>query len=440
MSDFRDLLGRAAFATGWALERVETAFRSAEGALHRDVQDVESRLEPVLQTWATAHAEDIFAILRDVKPILVTKHGVIVTRYDDVEEVLSREQVFNVPYAAKFAQLTDGGGFLLGVDGTPSYTRDLSTLQKAARREDLGTMVVPIVTGAANQAVAGRTGRLDVVHDLAEPVLERFVTEYFGTPSPSPGKYVAWATVMSSYLFLQTGTDPQLEAAALKAGEGMRAALEGTIAARKRNRGDTVDVLQRLLVLQDAGLPGCDDVSLRNNLLGLVVAAIPTTVAAVALIVDELLKRPAALAGAQDAARANDDRLLTAYCFEALRLNPVGPGVFRVAAAEYTVARGTARETKVPKGATVFAALQSAMMDDRALQHPREFRTDRPAYDNLLFGYGLHTCFGRYINAVQIPLIVKAILVKRGLRRVPGAEGTLLKSNLFPSSLVVEFE
>ena len=80
------------------------------------------------------------------------------------------------------------------------------------------------------------------------------------------------------------------------------------------------------------------------------------------------------------------------------------------------------------------------LMDDRELERPREFRLNRKPYQNLLFGYGLHTCFGRYINAVQIPLIVKPLLARPALRRADGEAGVLQRVNSFPSSLGVEFE
>jgi len=55
------------------------------------------------------------------------------------------------------------------------------------------------------------------------------------------------------------------------------------------------------------------------------------------------------------------------------------------------------------------------------------------------FGYGLHTCFGQYINRVQIPGILKPLLKKKGLRRADGNAGQLQYSGPFPSSLEVAF-
>ena len=103
-----------------------------------------------------------------------------------------------------------------------------------------------------------------------------------------------------------------------------------------------------------------DDVTIRNNLLGLLTGAIPTTSKCCAQALDELLKRPDMLAAAQKAAMAGDDTLLTQYIFEALRFHPNNPGVFRVAAEDYVVGKGTAHATLIPTGTHVLAATQSA--------------------------------------------------------------------------------
>ena len=71
---------------------------------------------------------------------------------------------------------------------------------------------------------------------------------------------------------------------------------------RKANPNPKDDVLGRYLALQAAGMPGTDDLSIRNNLLGLIVGAIPTTSKCCAHALDQLFDRPEALQGAKDAA------------------------------------------------------------------------------------------------------------------------------------------
>ena len=94
------------------------------------------------------------------------------------------------------------------------------------------------------------------------------------------------------------------------------------------------------------------------------------------------------------------------------------------------------RATVIRKGTTVLPATQSAMFDERMVDNPNEFQIGRPAYLDMRFGYGLHTCFGQYVNRVQIPGILKPLLRKPGLRRT----GELQYEGPFPSSLPVRFD
>jgi Dyp-type peroxidase family len=406
-------------------------------ALQHLGDDLESFGEKA-KAWALhQNPEPVFAVLRRVKPVLVLESMVVITKCDDAQQVLSYPTLFTVPYAAKFAELCDGGGFMLGWDDTPEYTRDLSSMRLVIRREDLPTRIAPLVSRIAAERVAASAGRLDVVADLGSVVPTEFVRDYMMPLVGEDATLASQTAAISAYLFLPVG---DFRDAALGGAESMRGAMAATIAARKQARGQIDDVLERCLVLQDAGVGGLDDAGILNNLFGMVVGAIPTTSAAVARAIDELLRRPEELAAAQAAARDGDIELVTRYVFEALRFNPIGPGVFRIAQQDFIVAGGTSRETMIPAGRQVMVALQSASFDADRVPSPSTFSIHRPLPEYLHFGFGLHTCFGRYINAVQIPRIVAEVLKQPNLRRAAGAEGTLQVDGPFPTRLVVEFD
>jgi len=391
-----------------------------------------------LQAAAVRNPEPVFAILRKLKPILIVKNFAVVTRFEDVQEVLSRDDVFHVTYAEKMEVVTGGRNFFLGMQNSPEFERDVAHMRSAMRREDVASIIVPFVAETARQLVATSGGNLDVVA-LGRTVPARLIAKYFGCPPPSDPELADWATVVFQYLFTDLNNDPVVGAAAREASQKTRRWLDDTIATRKAHPNGDDDVLGRCLAMQKIGLPGLDDVGIRNNLLGLLVGAIPTTSKCCAQALDQLFDRPAALAGAQAAAAAGDDALLARYVFEALRFNPNDPGLFRIAAEDYTVARGHLRSATIPRGTTVIAATQSAMFDDSKVDRPNEFRIDRPPYVYMHFGYGLHTCFGQYINQIQIPGILKPLLASGDLRRAPGDAGKLQYSGLFPSSLKVAF-
>jgi cytochrome P450 len=88
----------------------------------------------------------------------------------------------------------------------------------------------------------------------------------------------------------------------------------------------------------------------------------------------------------------------------------------------------------------VMAVNLSAMFDPLQIASPNSFRIDRPWGDYILWGDGLHTCFGAHINRALIPTILKPLLAKPGLRRAAGAAGRIDQNGTpFPAHLVVEF-
>ncbi len=376
----------------------------------------------------------VFSILRCIKPNVVFKGNALITRYEDVTEVLERDWVFQVTYAEKMYKVTNGSNFFLGMENTEQYTRDVSNMRLTARREDISEIITPFVDKTSMDIIAASNGKMDVVQDLSRVVPTRLIGEYFGTPGWNETEFTDAATSMFQYLFYPD--DPEVEKKALDGAEKTRNYLDQAIAERKANRNQRDDVLERCLKLQDAGMPGMADQDIRNNFIGLLIGAIPTTSKCAAVTLNHLFNNPELLVEAQQAARVDDDQKMIQFVQESLRLNAFAAGIQRICAEDYVVAKGTLRSTKIPKGTIVLAATQSAMMDWRKIRKPKEFRLDRPAYSYMHFGYGLHTCFGQYINLAQIPAIVKAVLKQNGLRRV--SDMNVVEP--FPVNLEIEFD
>ncbi|MEI7868967.1 MAG: cytochrome P450 [Candidatus Methylumidiphilus sp.] len=400
--------------------------------------DTQNSFTEKLKAWAFDHTNLVLGILRWVKPVLVFQGNAVVTRFDHVQDVLSNDAAFLVTYEEKMEKITAGDNFFLGMQNTPRYTRDVSNMRLAARREDIAEKIAPFVDNCAEGIMASFNGRIDIPHDLGKVAATRLVGDYFGTPGWNEAEFAEAAASMFQYLFFPV--DPDVEKTALAAAAKCRSYLDDAIAERKQKRGQRDDVLERCLKMQDAGMAGMSDIDIRNNLIGLIIGAIPTTSKCVTLVLDYLLSQPSLLAQAQQAAHADDNEILAKYMLEALRFNSFGLGVLRIAAEDYVVGRGTWRATKIPKGTKVLASTQSAMMDCLQLKSPSQFLLDRPNYHYMHFGFGLHTCFGQYINLAQIPRIFKAVLKRKGLRRAPGSEGRMQSVGPFPAHLVVEFD
>ena len=415
------------------LETVERGLGGVEDDLESTVAKIRS--------CALENADTIFAILRRIKPILLYKDFALVTRFDDVQEVLSQDDVFHTLYPEKLEKVGGVSEGTLGQPNNPGHMRDVSNMRIAFRREDIPTRIVPWIRRHAEEAVAASGGRLDVVSGLTRWVPPRWIGHYIGIPGPSPEQLADWADSIFQYIFTDINNDPAVAGPSLEAAAQFRQYVDAAIAERKRKRGQTDDVLERFLEMQDAGLPGMDDDRMRATLMIFVYGTVTLNTRAPALAIDELLGRPEALAGAQESARAGDLETVASYVWEALRFSAVNPGLFRMASEDYVVAKGYHRAKKIPKGTTVFAALESAMLDGEEIDEPTDFRLDRPHYHYLHFGHGLHECLGRYVGYQQVPILVQAVLKQHNLRRAAGAAGELeLRDQIFPVRMDVEFD
>jgi len=386
------------------------------------------------------HPQPLFALLRTLKPVLVIHDIAIVTRYADVLAVLGDDDAFGVaPYGTKMRALA--GDFILGLDDSLQYEREVSILRLAAPRSDIPALA-DFVTQTSEQLIAERAerdGQLDVV-DLAKQVSARLFARWFGTPEADVQSLIAWTMPMFDDIFFNVTDDTQIHAAAERAAGQLRPYLEGLVAERGRSGDRGEDVLGRLLALQADPATELSDAQIATNLIGMVVGFIPTVATALPLALDALLDRPEALAGAQRAAGQDDDEAVRAHMWEAMRLAPFAAGVLRRTRTDALVAEDTHHATMIPAGTLTLAATQSAMLDGDAIDDPDDFRVGRPARSYLHFGAGLHHCFGRFANAMQIPLIAKALLRRPQLARAPGDAGRLLREGPYPKSLIVALD
>ena len=102
-----------------------------------------------LKAHLAQYPEPVFAVLRRVRPTLILKGVAIVTRFDHVQEVLSRDDVFQVTYGEKMRIVTGGNDFFLGMQDSPEYARDVSHMRTVMRREDIPDRIVPFVQKTA---------------------------------------------------------------------------------------------------------------------------------------------------------------------------------------------------------------------------------------------------------------------------------------------------
>jgi cytochrome P450 len=417
-----------------------------------DLQDLQPAEWSKWLLWIFDEPQWLFWWLREFWPIPKLGKWALVTRYDDVAEVLEHDDVFQVPFAEKVRKLNGdaepGPNFLLGMQRGKDYWLCQRQVMQAFRRDDVTKVVAPLAARLSNEIIAGArqtinngTRSVDAIEGLITRVPIRICRQYYGVeiPQRDEADFGHWLIAMSLYMFGNPLDNPRYERAAMAAGKGVRALIDESMK-RARQRPRAADtVLDRLLAMQNTD-PSLTDIVIRSCLIGMITGFVPTNTMAAGHMLEMLLRRPKFMAAARQAALAGDDERLTRCLFEAMRFMPLNPGPFRICATDYTIAAGTARETTIKRGTQLLAGTESAMFDNRRVARPRSFNPDRPSTDYMLFGHGLHWCVGALIARAQITQTFKALLVQQSLRRAPGSDGKLKTLGPFPWHLTVEFD
>lgn len=391
-----------------------------------------------------------FDYLRAQHPVLVLPRFAVVTRHDDVKDVLARDQDFGVTEIYADRMRRTSGPFILGLERTPEYEREARWLRGAVHDGDLGRIrqltlgYIDEALTTARRAATGGVVRFDLVSTLSRRIPARLINDYFGVPVDDEAQMMRWMRATFWELFMNLTSNGRVRRAAEQASAELNPYLEGVIVTRRLelDRGDgRDDFLSRLIRTRAAtGAPAFNDYDVRRSVAGIIIGAVDTLNKAIAQLVAELLSRPAELLGAQQAAQGGNLDLVSRYAFEALRYEPLNPLLLRVCRRDSVLAAGTPREAQISAGSTVCVATQSAMFDPDVFELPQLFRVDRPYEKYLIFGDGQHRCFGEAFNRVIIPEVLAALLRLPNLRRAGGNDRSMTFEGPFPDRLLLEFD
>lgn len=379
-----------------------------------------ARLAAVLQ--AASGQRDALAVLRLGRPRLALpanpvkcyagEGALLLTRARDFHAVIERQAEFEVVYGPRMRMLTGGRDFFLGMQDGAAYRRDTDAMRRIVRPDDL----LPVLAMARAEAAAALAGTgVDLPPALSARIPALMVQRYFGVAMETD-QLIADATAMFHFLFSDLDAAPAVTDRALEAAARVNAAIDASIP-----HAGPETLLGRAVEAGKAGEAAFDPDGIRANIIGILIGAIPTLSKAACLAVEELLRRPGDLARARAAAESGDEAALAAHLWEALRFNPLNPILYRRAARAATLG-----DTEIAAGTMVLASNLSAMFDEAAVPKPWRFIAGRPWNVYLLWGEGLHLCWGDRINKALLPAMLLPLLARPGLRAVspPDGEGT----------------
>jgi cytochrome P450 len=402
---------------------------------------------PLVYKWMWEEPLPFFKELREHRPILVTPGATLITRFDDVTQVLNMPKIFTVQlYLPKMGD----GIYLMAHDDDALHTREKSLMQSLLNRDDLPD-VRRMIARFGKEILDGANGKIEIVNQYCRMVPAMLVQEYFGLTGVDKKDLIEWSYWAQYNTFhnqpfdlidakkkqwiednhARTSKKLGIYIAELMARRIIAVNLEKANLVRtlwyklkmlvrllqgKKHEPLGDDIVSRLLRNNFPDAMELDIKRLGVNAGGLLIGAIETTEQAVAQTIHYLLGSEQWCARAKAAAQKDDPAEFDGIVWEALRYVPIAPYLFRKSAAEFTVGQGTEYATTIPAGTYVLPVTQSAMFDPRAFDRPDEFIPDRNWYNYFHFGFGSHECLGRYVGMVMIPEMIRQVFRRTDIK------------------------
>ena len=272
-----------------------------------------------------------------------------------------------------------------------AYRRIIDPYFSAQRMDALE----PACRGMASELLAALPGDRDVevIGELAQPFALRAQAAFLDWPAELHVPLREW--VQANHAATRSRDPAATAAVALAFDRHIRTVLEE----RRSERFPRDDVASRLLREQVAGrdLTEAEIVSILRNWT---VGELATIAASVGILVYFFATRP-------DVVRMlrADASIIPAAIDEILRIHPP-----LIASRRKTKCPVTIGGTHLDAGERVTLLWASANRDERTFGDPDEFRLDRDAERNLLYGKGVHVCPGAPLARLELRIVVEELL------------------------------
>ncbi len=347
--------------------------------------------------------------LRTEQPVHRTPIGFIVlTRYDDVVNTLRNndfsrdiELNANLPETPtrKFKRENVRSKSILNLD-PPDHTRLRRLVSKSftpSAIDRLRPRIQELVD--ASLANAKRTGKIELVEELAFPVPFLVISDLLAMPTDRGDELREWSQIITATLEPTTGVE-DLERAEVAIGK-MRPYLEEIIQHRRQHMGD--DMLSSLIAVEEQGEKLNND-ELMSFVILLYIAGHETTVNLIGNSVHALLIHPEQLA------IMRRESCTTNMVDELLRYNGPVQHTIRTPLVDIDLEVEGSKIT-IEKGALVLASLAAANHDASVFSNPHKLDFSRTNSNrHVAFSAGVHYCLGASLAKLETEIAVGTLV------------------------------
>jgi cytochrome P450 len=328
----------------------------------------------------------------------------LITRYDDVKQVLPDPRFTRQLTAPDAARMTaDGGGVFNSEmatiipdsgDGHLHWRRLVGKWFTAKRMAALRPRMARIAEDLIDQLVKeGAPG--DLKAGLGFPLPVYVICDMLGVPAEDRDKFSYWSDTL---LNLTRYGKEEIEAAQAAFFQYMSDLLED-----KRANPGGEDLLSELLAAGGPEEGGLNDLQILVTGMALLVAGHETTANMIGKMVAMLLADRS-----RWEALLADPSLVRTTVEETLRLDAnSGFGLPRYLPVEAEIGGET-----LPKGTTVICSMAAANRDDAAFEAAAEMDLTRSPNAHLAFGSGAHSCLGQSLARTELQVVLEVLLRK----------------------------
>ncbi len=385
-----------------------------------DLHGGESRLDPSI----SSNPFPFYRALRTRAPVHYDPQldVYLISRHEDVMAVLRDDEAFSLErgyqdrwangHAEELAEILnrDGGGFVRDpVYDPPAHTRYRKLIEKAFTAHRVKSLEPRIRQIAIDvlDPLADR-GHADGRMDIGVPMTARIICEQLGFDYGEVGadRIARW----SMAIVAQMGRMQTREEMLGHAREicDLQNYIIGHIHDREKTpREDMTSDLVHARIPDEAN----PTLSLHEKIAwirALLVGGNDTTATALSNLTLILATQPDV--AKQLSAAVDDDRLMTRFAEEVLRVAPPTHGLFRTATRDVEIAG-----TTIPSDAQVCILFASGNDDESIFASPREFSIERQnAGQTLTFGGGAHRCVAAALARMEVKIAAQEMIRRFG--------------------------
>ncbi len=380
----------------------------------------------------------VLGILTKVAPVwnVPGTNITLVTGFDEVQEVFSRQLDFEVPYE-EHVEVLEWDNFVLAMQDTNRYHHVHRNIMALWKSDDV-QQIADIARETATEILAGENGTIDLIQELVKPVLLAIVEQYYGVPVPAEKRQPFFDGNLAGSGFVFSG--PKISEKKAEAARAAVAAVWPVIdaamndargrhagaAAEPGARGDTV--LDRYYQAEievptdptdpdgpQSRVPLAEhftEAEMRSSMMAMIGGYLPTDTNAAGRIMQTLLTDSEAMSYLRRAVSDGDDDALLQGIHEALRLNYIIPLLWRRSAGNQRLGEGRLPGNQYEIGGNRILAisLQAAMFDRRRVSDPKTFDANRPSGDSMIYGHRFHYCVGSLISDTILTELFRVVL------------------------------